>query len=90
MTMQSWVNREYRRGLRTHPKGPSVEDQRSGDVVSYLHHLGAARQEGQDSIAQGGVETKLNDELGGYYGVECLAIVNKQHSYIGIPLVQMG
>ena len=49
--------------------GPSVEDQRNGDVVSYLHHLGAARQEVQDPIAQGRVETqglRLNDELGGY------------------------
>ena len=48
--------------------GPSVEDQRSGDVVSYLHHLGAACQEGQDPVAQGGVQTQgleLNDELGG-------------------------
>ena len=54
--------------------GPSVEDQQSGGDVSYLHHLGAARQEVQDPIAQGGVETqglKLNDELEGYYGVEC-------------------
>ena len=54
--------------------GPSVEDQHSGDVVSYLHHLEAARQKVQDSIAKGGVETKglqLDDELGGYYGVEC-------------------
>jgi hypothetical protein len=37
--------------------GPSVEGQRSGDVVSYLHQLGAARQKVQDPIAQGGVET---------------------------------
>ena len=54
--------------------GPSVKDQLSGGVVSYLHHLGAARQEVQDPVAQGGVQTqglKLNDELGGYYGVEC-------------------
>jgi hypothetical protein len=73
--------------------GSRVQDQRSGDVVSYLHHLGAAHQEVQDPIAQGVVETqglKLNDELGGYYGVECRAVVNEQHSYIGIPLVQMG
>ena len=52
---------------------PSVEDQRSGDAVSYLHHLGVARQEDQDPIAQGRVETqglKLNDELGGYYDLE--------------------
>ena len=44
-------------------------------------------------MAQGRVQTQgpeLNDELGGYYGVECWAIVNEQHSYIGIPLVQMG
>jgi hypothetical protein len=55
--------------------------------------LGAARQEVQDPVAQGGVQTQgleLNDELGGYYGVECLFIVNEQHSYIVIPLVQMG
>ena len=48
---RSWVNREYRRGLR-----------------------GVARHEAQDPVAPGGVETlglKLNDELGGYYGVEC-------------------
>ena len=47
--------------------GPSVEGQRSGDV-SYLHHLGEARQKVQDPIAQGGVETQglqLDDELGG-------------------------
>jgi hypothetical protein len=54
--------------------GPNVEDQRSGDVVSYLHHLGAALQEVQDSVARGRVGTQgleLNDEFGGYYGVEC-------------------
>ena len=54
--------------------GPSVEGQRSGDVVSYLRLMGAARQKVQDPVAQGRVETqslKLNDQLGGYYGVEC-------------------
>jgi hypothetical protein len=42
-------------------------------VVSYLYHLGAARQEVQDPAAQGVVQTQgleLNDELGAYYGVE--------------------
>ena len=41
----------------------------------------------------GGVETQgleLDDEFGGYYGVKCLAVVDEQHSHIGIPLVQMG
>ena len=54
--------------------GPCVEDQRGGGVVSYLHHLGAARHEFQDPVAQCGFQTQnpeLNDELGGYYGVEC-------------------
>ena len=37
---------------------PSVEDQRSGEVVAYIHHLGAASQEVQDPISQGGVETQ--------------------------------
>ena len=50
--------------------GPSVEDQRGGDVVTYPHHLGAARQEVQYPVAQGGVKTQglegtmlLNAEL---------------------------
>ena len=50
--------------------GPCDEDQRSG----VTHHLGVARQEVQDPVAQGGVQTQdpeLNDELGGYHGVEC-------------------
>jgi hypothetical protein len=50
-------------------------------------------QEVQDPVAQGGVKTqglKLNDEFGGYYDVECRALLNEYHSYIGIPLVQMG
>ena len=58
----------------THLWGPSVEDRQSGGVISYLHHLGAAHQEVQDPVAQGGAQTQrleLNDELGGYYGVEC-------------------
>ena len=38
--------------------GPSAEGLRSGDVVSYLHHLGAARQKVQDPIALGRVETQ--------------------------------
>ena len=53
--------------------GLCVEDQQSGDVVSYLHHLGVSRQEVQDSNAQGRVQTQgpeIDDELGGYYGVE--------------------
>ena len=74
MATQSWVNSEYRRGLGTPLWGPSVENQRGGDFVSYLLHLGAAHQKVQDPVAQGGVETQgleLNDEFGGYYGVKC-------------------
>ena len=68
MATQSWVNR---RGLSTHPCGAPVL-RFSGGVVSYLHHLGAARQEVQDLVTQGGVQTQgleLSDELGGHYMV---------------------
>ena len=53
--------------------GPCVEDQHSGGFVTYLYHLGATGQEVHDPVAQGGAQTQgpeLNDELGGYYGVE--------------------
>jgi hypothetical protein len=43
-------------------------------VVEVLLPTFTARQEVQDPVAQGGVQTQgpeLNDELGGYYGVEC-------------------
>ena len=69
MATQSW-NREYRRGLRTHLCGAPVL--RISGVE--MPHLEAARQKVQDPVAQGGVENqglKLNDEFGGYYGVEC-------------------
>ena len=94
MAMQSWVNREYRRGLSTHPYGAPVLRISEVEVLfPSFTTCGAARQEVQDPIAQGGVETqglKLNDELGGYYGVYCCVVVNDPHSYIGIPLVPVG
>jgi hypothetical protein len=42
--------------------GPCVEEQQSGGVVSYLHHLGRPVKKSRIQL--------LNDELGGYYGVE--------------------
>ena len=74
MDTQSWLNRKYRRGLSTHPSVAPVSRISGGGVVAYLHHLGAARQEVQDPVAQGGVKTQgleLNDEVGGYWGVKC-------------------
>ena len=53
---------------------PSVEDQRGGDVVTYSHHLGAARQEVRYTVAQAGVVTQgleLVDGFGGCNGVNC-------------------
>jgi hypothetical protein len=38
--------------------GTSVENQPSGDAVSYLHHLGASHQKVQDPVAQGEGETQ--------------------------------
>ena len=36
-------------------RGPSVEDQRGRCVVAYSYHLGVARQEIHDPVAEGGV-----------------------------------
>jgi hypothetical protein len=36
-------------------RGPCVEDQRGECIVTYPHHLGAARQEVQDPVAEGDV-----------------------------------
>ena len=38
-----------------HLRGPCVEDQRGRCVVTYPYHLGAAHQEVQDPVAEGGV-----------------------------------
>ena len=73
LATQLWVNREYRRGLSTHPCGAPMLRISVADVVAYPHHLGLTRQEVQDPVAEGGVQSqgpKLGDELGGDYGVE--------------------
>ena len=45
LAMQSWVNREYKRGLSTHPWGAPVLRISVADVLfTYPHHLGAACQ----------------------------------------------
>ena len=45
---QSGVNREYRRGLSTHPWGAPVLTISVADVATYPHRLGGSRQEVQD------------------------------------------
>ena len=40
LTAQSWVNREYRKGMSTHPCGGPVLRINRVKVISYLHHLG--------------------------------------------------
>ena len=66
---QSWVNRKYRRGLSTQP---CVAPVLKINVVEVLFPTfttwGAARQEFQDPVAQGRVQTQvpeLNVELEG-------------------------
>uniref|UniRef100_A0A4W5QTG1 Protein kinase domain-containing protein n=1 Tax=Hucho hucho TaxID=62062 RepID=A0A4W5QTG1_9TELE len=65
----------YRRGLSTHPCGAPVLRISEVEVLfPTFTTWGTAHQEVQDSIAQGRVQNqglKLNDEFGGYYGVEC-------------------
>jgi hypothetical protein len=75
MATQSWVNREYRRGLSMHHCGaPVLRISEVEMLFPTFATWGGARQQVQDQVAQGGVATqglKLNDELGGYYDVEC-------------------
>jgi hypothetical protein len=62
-------------GVQESPlRGPLVESQRGGCVVTYPYHLEAARQEVQDPLAEGGVQSQgpeLSDEFEGHNGVEC-------------------
>ena len=56
---QSWLIREYRRGLGTLPCGAPVLRISELEVFfSPLHHLGAVHQEVQDTFAQGRVQTQ--------------------------------
>ena len=41
-----------------HLRGTCVEDQCGGCVESYPYHLGAAQQEVQDPVAEGGVQSQ--------------------------------
>jgi hypothetical protein len=69
------VNREYRKGLKKHTCGaPVLRISRVEVMFSTFTTWGAARPEVQDPVAHDEVQTQdfdLNDELGGYYGVEC-------------------
>jgi hypothetical protein len=40
-------------------RGPHVEDQRGGYVITYPYHLWLARQEVQDPAAEGGVSPRV-------------------------------
>ena len=48
---------DYRKRRTEHApmRGPRFEDQCGRCVVTYPYHLGAARQEVQDPVAEGGV-----------------------------------
>jgi hypothetical protein len=60
------------RAKNAHLWDPSVEDQRTGDVVSYLHHLGMARQEVQDPVAQGGMRPMFSSLIMSLEGTKVL------------------
>ena len=66
MATQSWVNREYRRVLSTHPCGAPVL--RSSGVEMLLPTLTTWGRPVRKSRTQG---LELNDEFGGYYDVKC-------------------
>ena len=65
---QSWVNREYRRGLSQHPCGAPVL-RISEEEIMFPTFTTWGRPI-RKSRTQGGLQTQgpeLNDELGGYY-----------------------
>ena len=56
---QSWVNRQYRRGLSTHPWGTPVLRVSVAEVMlPTLTTWVLARQEVQDPVAEGGVQSQ--------------------------------
>ena len=58
MAMQSWVNREYRRGLSTLPCGAPVSRISEVEMLFSTLTTWGAHQEAQNPIAQGRVETQ--------------------------------
>ena len=74
MAMQSWVNRDYRRGLSTHPCGAPVLRISEVEVLfPTFTTWGRPVRKFRTQLHKGGVQTqglKLDDELGGYYGVD--------------------
>ena len=67
MAMQSWVNREYQRGLSMHPCGaPVLRVSEVEMLFPTFTTWGRPFQNVQAPIAQGGVETQglqLDDEV---------------------------
>ena len=93
LATQSWVNREYKRGLSTHPlRGPSVKDQRGGSVVAYSYHLGVGEQV-QEPVAEEVLSPRVLSLVISFVGTMALNaelyVVNEQHSHIGVPFVQV-
>ncbi|XP_052319174.1 tetratricopeptide repeat protein 19, mitochondrial-like isoform X3 [Oncorhynchus keta] len=74
MATQLWVNSVYRRRLSTHPCGAPVLRVSEVEMLFHTFTTWGRPSKVQVPVAQGEVETQglqLNDELGGYYGVEC-------------------
>jgi hypothetical protein len=85
MATQSWVNREYRRGLSTHPCGVPVL--RICEVEVLIPTFTTWGRPVRKSRTQG---PELSDELVGYYDYSSAFNTNEQHSDVGIPLFQVG
>ena len=92
VAMQSWVNREYRRGLRKHPCGAPVLG--ISGVEMLLPTLTTWRRPVRKSSTQlhrAGLRPRVSSLMTSLEGIMVLnAVVDEQYSHIGIPLVQMG
>jgi hypothetical protein len=89
---QSWVNRDYTRGLITHPCGAPVW--RISEVEGLFTTFttrGRPIRKSRTQLHGAGFRPRAPSLLMSLEGTVVLkAVVNEQHSYIGIPLIQMG
>ena len=87
MATQSWVNREYRRGLSTLPCGAPVLRISEVDVLfPTFTTWGWPIRKSRIQLHRAGFRSRAPILMMSLQGT----MVNEQYSYIGIPLVQMG
>ena len=71
-------------------RGSSVEDQHGRCVVTYPYHLGAAVRKSRIQLQMEVFSPRVLSLVMSFEGtMELNAVVNEQHSHIGVPFVQV-